>query len=476
APVPFYSTMTCRATLAQLTDLLSATPHNLANPHAPFHGITTDTRSLKPGQIYLALRGENFDGHQFVAAAIAQGAVAAIVDTPVGSDLPLLQVAHTLQSYQAIAHWWRNQFTIPVIAITGSVGKTTTKELIAAVLAHTGAAVLKTQANYNNEIGVPKTLLELDAHHAFAVIEMGMRGRGEIALLSQIARPDIAVITNVGTAHIGRLGSEQAIAEAKCELLSEMPRSSTAILNHDNERLRKTAATVWQGKTLTYGLEGGDLHGEFSVPDRLKLSGLELTVPLPGEHNALNYLAALAVAQSLGIDWASLSQGLTIELPAGRARRDELPQDVVILDETYNAGLESMLAALQLLSQTPGKRHIAILGTMKELGDRSLEFHRQVGEQTKALALDHLLILAETAEAEALALGADPLVSECFTDPTAVVDRLQALVQPGDRLLFKASRAVGLDRVVHEFRSRYLSHPYPLHQYPSHNADVAEKT
>jgi UDP-N-acetylmuramoyl-tripeptide--D-alanyl-D-alanine ligase len=412
------------------------------------------------------LRGENFDGHDFVGNAIAQGAAAAIVDpefaTP-NSALPLLQVSNTLSAYQAIAHWWRQQFSMPVIAVTGSVGKTTTKELIAAVLSSLtdspslipNSFVLKSQANYNNEIGVPKTLLELSGDHKYAVVEMGMRGPGEIALLSRIARPDIAVITNVGTAHIGRLGSEAAIAQAKCELLAEMPADSIAILNHDHPLLLQTAQPVWHGKTITFGLEGGDICGQLIEPDTLLVDGLQLPLPLPGRHNALNYLAAIAVAKVLSLDLTPLTQGLTIELPAGRAKRYELHNDVVILDETYNAGLESMLAALQLLAQIPGQRHIAVLGTMKELGDRSPEFHQQVGLSAQALKLDQLLVLADEPEASAIASGAGTLPTAQFTSHTEVVNRLKELVQPGDRLLFKASRAVGLDQVVAQFCREY---------------------
>lgn len=455
--------MSLRATIAQLSALLGVAPSNSAANDSMATGITTDTRCLKAGEVFLALRGETFDGHAFVKQAAARGAIAAIVDQRFSRDaweadakehaLPLLQVVNTLQAYQAIAQWWRNQFTIPVIAVTGSVGKTTTKELIAAVLSQQGT-VLKSQANYNNEIGVPKTLLELGPEHAFAVVEMGMRARGEIALLTQIARPDIAVITNVGTAHIGRLGSELAIAQAKCELLAEMPITSTAILNQDLPLLRQTAATVWHGKTLTYGLEGGDLHGQLPDPETLDVAGLTLPLPLPGRHNALNYLAALAVAKALGIDWSPLVQGLTVALPDGRAKRYELPNNVVLLDETYNAGLESMLAALHLLAQTPGTRRIAVLGTMKELGERSPEFHHRVGAAARELKLDRLLILAETAEANAMAAGAAPLLSECFSTHNAVVKRLQTLLQPGDRVLFKASRAVGLEQVVKQVRDR----------------------
>jgi UDP-N-acetylmuramoyl-tripeptide--D-alanyl-D-alanine ligase len=444
--------MVGRFTLRQLVQITQATPLNLteADLEELSTGITTDSRNMQAGQVFLALRGEQFDGHRFVESALNCGAIAAIADSPVTGEttqsLPQLLVKDTLWAYQAIAQWWRSQFTIPLIAVTGSVGKTTTKELIAAVLATQGK-VLKTQANYNNEIGVPKTLLELGEDHDFAVIEMGMRGPGEIALLTQLARPDIAVITNVGTAHIGRLGSEQAIADAKCELLVDMPPNGVAVLNHDNPILIETAARLWSGKTLTYGLNGGDLQGQIQG-DTLLVDGITLPLPLPGRHNALNYLAALAVAKVLGIDWTFLNQGIAVELPKGRAQRYELLRDIVILDETYNAGVESMTAALHLLAQTPGTRHIAILGTMKELGERSPDFHRQVGAVVAELKLDRLLILADEPESQAMTAGASPVPSERFSSHEALVERLRGLVQPGDRLLFKASRAVGLDRVV----------------------------
>lgn len=455
------------ATLTQLAQVLAALPLNLSDAAlaSVATGFTTDTRREVAGKVFVALRGEKFDGHEFVSVAIEKGAKAAIVDfrflisnSIENHKLPLLQVQDTLQAYQKIARWWREQFTIPVIAVTGSVGKTTTKELIAAVLATQGR-VLKTQANYNNEIGVPKTLLELGPEHDYAVIEMAMRAPGEIALLTQLARPTIAVITNVGTAHIGRLGSEEAIAQAKCELLAEMPATGVAILNHDNSRLIATAATVWQGQTLTYGLLGGNLQGQLQESPLLCVEGMQLPLPLPGRHNASNFMAALAVAKVLQIDWSPLTAGLTVNLPAGRAQRYELPNDVIILDESYNASPEAMAAALHLLAQTPGKRHIAVMGSMKELGHRSLEFHKQVGAIAQQLNLDALLILVDGSDAEAIAAGAAPLGAECFASHTALVERLQEFVQPGDRLLFKASHSVGLDRVVNHFRTQYLNSP-----------------
>lgn len=465
--------------LGQLADQLKAHQINQLDSELSINatGITTDTRVLKPGDLFVALRGERFDGHDFLLAAQQQGAVAAIVDnqfiyttatSQLPTQLPLFVVTNTLQAYQAIARWWRQQFTLPVVAVTGSVGKTTTKEMIAAVLATQGA-VLKSQANFNNEIGVPKTLLELDQHHDYAVIEMGMRAPGEIALLSQIACPDIAVITNVGTAHIGRLGSEAAIARAKCELLHEMPRTGTAILNHDCPLLLSMASQVWSGHTITYGLMGGDLHGQYhpsnttnGVGDRLTIDGLDICLPLPGRHNALNYLAALAVAKVLEIDWSTVAQGITVDLPTGRSRRHVLPNDIILLDETYNAGLESMVAALHLLAQLPGQRHIAVLGTMKELGNHSAALHQQVGETAQTLGLDGLLLMIDEPATTAIAAGAAniPLVEQFQGTSTetcaALVQRLCDIVQPGDRILFKASNSVGMSRVVEAFRQQCL--------------------
>ena len=409
-------------------------------------GITTDTRHLQSGEIFLALVGEKFDGHDFITTAIEKGAIAIIVNRPIASDtIPQFVVGDTLLAYQQIAHWWRNCFEIPIIGITGSVGKTSTKELIAAVLGT--RKVLKTQKNYNNEIGVPKTLLEITEEHDYAVIEMAMRGVGEIALLTEIARPTIGVITNVGTAHIGRLGSELAIAQAKCELLQKMPRESIAILNHDNPLLLATAAEVWQGTTITYGLEGGDIRGIVDGKT-IRVGDDVFPLPLPGMHNASNFLAAIAVATTLNIDLAPLKAGLTVELPQGRARRYELPNDIILLDETYNAGLESMQAALRLLRQTPGKRHIAVLGTMKELGEYAVSLHRRVGETVKELELDLLFVLADESATKEIVTGAAPIEAECFTDREELTSKLQETMQQGDRILFKASNSVGLNRVV----------------------------
>ncbi len=416
-------------------------------------GVNTDTRTFSPGEIFLALVGEKFDGHNFAAMAIAKGAIAIIGSRQLSleSEVPQFIVSDTLKAYQQIARWWRDRLNIPVIGVTGSVGKTSTKELIAAVLGTQGK-VLKTQANYNNEIGVPKTLLEITPEHDYAVIEMAMRGLGEIALLTEIANPTIGVITNVGTAHIGRLGSREAIAEAKCELLAQMSPQSTAILNYDNPLLIETAAKVWQGKTITYGLTGGDLRGEVIDRNSIVIADQKFPLPLLGMHNASNYLAAIAVAQALEIDITCLTEGLSVELPKGRSRRYQLPNDILLLDETYNAGFESMQAALRMLKATPGTRHLAVLGTMKELGSYSAALHQQVGMIVQELGIDRLFVLADEPETETMITGAGAVIAECFRDRSLLETRLRQMIEPGDRILFKASNSVGLNQIVEQLR------------------------
>ncbi|GAX35300.1 UDP-N-acetylmuramoyl-tripeptide--D-alanyl-D-alanine ligase [Nodularia sp. NIES-3585] len=443
--------------ISQLLEVLCAQPINLSETALTqvSSAIQTDTRMIKPGEVFLALRGDNFDGHDFVPSAIAQGAIAAIVDGDYDNPgLPVLQVKNTLEAYQQLARWWRDRLNIPVIGVTGSVGKTTTKEIIAAVLATQGR-VHKTYGNFNNEIGVPKTLLELDTEHDYAVVEMAMRGQGQIAELTQIALPNIGVITNVGTAHIELLGSEEAIARAKCELLAEMSPDGVAILNHDNPLLMATAKEVWSGEVVSYGLSGGDIQGVLIDHETIKVGGMRLPLPLPGRHNASNFLAALAVAQVFGINWSTLPNGVKVNMPMGRSQQFTLPNDIILLDETYNAAPEAMEAALQLLADTPGKRKIAVLGAMKELGERSLQLHQRVGETVQRLQLDGLLVLVDGTDAEAIAKSAEGIPSECFTSHADLLARLKTFLQTGDRFLFKAAHSVGLDRVVNQLRAEF---------------------
>lgn len=449
------------AALSTLTSVLAA-DSNFCVTEQQVRGITTDTRAVTAGDLFVALTGETFDGHNFAATAVEKGAIAAIVQKGAIAEtatFPRLEVDDTLAAYQALGQWWRQQCAIPVIAITGSVGKTTTKELVAAALSTFGP-VLKTQANYNNEIGVPKTLLGMTENHDYAVVEMGMRGLEEIALLSQIAQPTVGLITNVGTAHIGRLGSREAIAQAKCELLRELPAHSTAVLNYDNPLLISTAATVWSGEQITYGLTGGDVQGDWKSDGQgevVVVDDVAIPLPLPGRHNALNLLGAIATLQALKLDWKKLADGFTVSLPAGRSQIHPLPNDIELLDETYNAGAEAMEAALQLLADQPGARRIAVLGTMKELGEESVALHRHIGETVAKLGLDQLLILADPAEAKAMAAGAGSVPTQQFTSHDELSAHIKEMISTGDRLLFKASRSVAMDKVVDQLLQSFAT-------------------
>ena len=460
--------MTCICTISQAIAITSATVANIdetAQKNIEIRGVISDSRKLESGQLFVALTGENFDGHGFVATAIAQGAVAAIVShewasSEAAKGLPILAVNDTLVAYQDLARWWRSQFQRPVVSVTGSVGKTTTKEIIASMLAcyvAPGKQVHKSQANHNNDIGVAQTLLAIaPEQHDFVVVEMGMRGLGEIARLAKTALPTVSVITNVGTAHIGRLGSRGAIIQAKCELLAETPPTGTAILNADNPLLLEAASKVWQGKTITYGLGIGDVNGEV-IDDKLHVEDLTWDLPLPGRHNALNFLAGLAVLKALNLDWQQTLQGIgKLDLPFGRAQLYELPQDVIILDETYNASPEGMLAALRQLADMPAKRHWAVLGTMKELGEMSTQLHNQVGGAISKLGIEGAIILAD-GEADAILAGANgslkyAIACQSYED---ITQTLLQKVESGDRILFKASRSVGMDQVVEAFRKTW---------------------
>lgn len=446
--------MVCSGSIVPLVELLGAEAHG---PFASssFRGISTDTRTLRPGELFVAIAGDTFDGHDCVQEAVENGAVGAIAEREVNA--PYLKVPDTIAAYQTLARWWRSRFEIPVIGITGSVGKTSTKEMVAAALGQYGK-VLKTPANHNNDIGIPRALLELDESYEFVVLEMAMRGPGEIDRLARTAQPTRAIITNIGTAHIGRLGSQAAIAAAKCELLVHVrPETGVAILNGEDDLLLHTAARVRPGgKTTTYGLARGDLRANWQPhPPTLFLDNQAIPVPLPGRHHALNYLAAIALVQSLNLPLEPLQPG--IELPpdsTGRNQLRSLPDDIQVWDETYNAAPEAMKAALELLAQTPGQRRWAILGPMRELGHAAPELNADIGRVAAQLSLDGVCVLDPDGEMSELAAELDGEHLYRFTDRNALTQWLVDTVRPGDRLLFKAARAIQLETVMQEWIAR----------------------
>lgn len=422
--------------------------------------VVTDSRSLPPGSLFVPLVGEHFDGHRFLEQAHQGGALAAVVAEDrldlVPADLPVWVVPDTLAAYQQLALLWRRELRAPVVAVTGSAGKTTTRELLRAALAPLGP-VLASVGNENNDVGVPHTLLRAQPNHGAVVVEMGMRGLGEIERLSRCAQPDVTVITNIGTAHIGRLGSREAIARAKCEIVAALAPDGLVVVPAGDPLLEAALARVWSGRVLRVALAddgpfdpalpAADLQGRLEVDGgSLQLEGHRYRLPLPGAHNARNLLLALAVAHSLGVAPEALAQ-LEVELPGGRSGRLEVA-GVHLLDESYNASPEAMEAALRLLAQQGGRR-FAALGTMLELGEASLELHGRVGALAGHLGLDGLVVVDGGAEGEAMAAAARGLSRlERVADPQAAAAVLRGWLRPGDTLLLKASRGVALERLI----------------------------
>ncbi len=358
-------------------------------------GICTDTRNDAQDTLFFALKGETSDGHQYVRKAFEKGAVAAIV-SEVQDNIEGVQIVvpDTLKALGDLAHAYRMLFDIPVVGITGSVGKTSTKEMTAAVL-RTKYNVLANEKNYNNEIGVPLTLFRLDKTHEVAIIEMGMRGLGEIDRLAEIAAPTIGVITNIGYAHIERLGSQEKIAEAKSELLARLPADGFAILPREDKFLSYLKSRVAEGAKIkeTFPQENDLANTETNA------EGVYLKIPAVGSHHIYNAMSAITVGAVLDVPLREAIGALrNWQGVEGRMNAIHLPDGTIVLDDCYNAGVESMTAALRTLREISGLRKIAVLGDMKELGDFSDEAHRMIGREVVKNRIDVLITVGKLAK------------------------------------------------------------------------------
>jgi len=447
----------------------------------PIRRVVIDSREAGPGDLFVAFVGENTDGHNYVAEAFKRGAVAAIVerDVPIealkydlrsGSTLPsfrslslpiVLRVDQSLSALQQLAKWWRSRFkNLRVIGITGSVGKSSTKELVAAVLQQ-NYTLLKSEGNFNNEIGLPLTLLQLEAKHQRAVLEMGMYAKGEITRLCELAQPMVGVVTIVAPVHLERLGSIEAIAEAKSELPRALPANGVAILNYDDERVRAMTA-VTRAKVLTYGLDpAADLWADDIVSEGLegihftlhhRKEAFHVQVPLLGRHSVHTSLRATAVGLAEGMAWDAILEGLQDRRAALRLVAVPGPKGSTILDDTYNASPASMIAALNLLSELGGRK-IAVLGDMLELGDYEDEGHRLVG--LRALDVADVLVtvgtLGRMMAIEAIQNGMPrDRVQMCETNDEAIA-YLDRVIQPDDTILVKGSRGLHMEDIVSAF-------------------------
>ncbi|MBI4889497.1 MAG: UDP-N-acetylmuramoyl-tripeptide--D-alanyl-D-alanine ligase [Acidobacteria bacterium] len=427
------------------------------------NGVSTDTRTLQDGAAFVALRGEVHDGHDHVLAAFQKGARAAVVDHAIDGAGPQEICGDTLQWLQFKARTEREHWGGLVIGITGSAGKTTTKDAIAAVLS-TRLRTGKTQGNFNNHIGVPLTLLNLDGSCEAAAVEIGMNHAGEIADLARIAQPRIGVVTNVGSAHIENLGSRDAIAAAKAELLAALPAGGVAVLNGDDERVRRMGdlhpgRKVYFGSSVFVPSEAAHVRAEKVEYSKEGTSFEVMDVgsfycPLPGRGGLMAALAALGVARALDFDLTELKDAIANLVPA-KNRLNRLERDgMVIWDDCYNSNPEAAEMMLDLLAATPARRQIAVLGEMLELGHWSEDLHREVGRYAARSGISVLIGIRGAAKAlvdAGLDAGLSPGAAHFFDEPREAGRYVKSLAQAGDALLFKGSRGTRVELALEAF-------------------------
>jgi len=416
--------------------------------------VCTDTRKGAAGALFFALQGEKSDGHAFVPDAVAQGAAAVVVSRRVEAPSRIV-VDDPLRALGDLAGWHRRRLSLAVVGVTGSVGKTSTKEMAARILSQQLRTGMNA-GNYNNEIGVPLTLFELDSSAQAAVIEMGMRGPGQIARLADIAAPRLGIVTNIGVSHLELLGSREAIAAAKAELLERLPADGTAAINADDDfaeflRSRASCSVVTFGQGARADLRATNVRILPPGETRFRIQDQEFRIGAAGAHHAVNAAAACAAALALGVPLRLAAEALAAFKPPPM-RMELLPagRGTLVLNDAYNAAPDSVRSALDSLARLgTGRRRVAVLGDMKELGSESERAHREAGEAAARAGVDLLLAVGELAAGAALGARRAGL-GAVETAPTteAAAELLPRLIRPGDAVLVKGSRAMGLERLV----------------------------
>ncbi len=443
-----------RVTLQQLATALNAT---LLGEDVAVETVCTDTRKLTPGCLFIALRGEKFDAHDYAHQAVRSGAAALLVSKHLPIDVPQLLVGDTRLALGELGAWMRRQSSARVVALTGSSGKTSVKEMTAAILRRCGD-VLYTDGNFNNDIGVPLTLLRLTLDHRFAVIELGANHIGEIAYATNLVRPDSALVNNLAAAHLEGFGSLEGVARAKGEIFNGLPTKGIAVINADSNDLTRwhdvlRDKTVWQfspqhGENTDYYAsdirnEGGGTLFELHTP----FGSLEVNVPLPGRHNVANALAATALAMSVGAGLQQVKDGLAqLKAVPGRLFPIMLAANKLLLDDSYNANVGSMTAAVHTLAEMPGYR-VLVVGDMGELGEDAEACHQTVGEVARDAGIDAVLSIGTLSQAISLTSER----GEHFSDRAALIARLQTLLSAHGTIsiLVKGSRSSAMEHVVH---------------------------
>ncbi|MBM7705015.1 UDP-N-acetylmuramoyl-tripeptide--D-alanyl-D-alanine ligase [Metabacillus iocasae] len=432
------------------------------NGDIKIEGVSIDTRTIKKNNLFIPIKGEHFNGHQFIDKAIENGAVATLwnKDEPnPPQHLPVVLVEDTLKALQTLAETYRDQLNVKVVGITGSNGKTTTKDMVEAVLS-TKYNVLKTEGNFNNHIGLPLTLLRMEKHTEIAILEMGMSSRGEIEFLSNLAKPDIAVITNIGESHLQDLGSREGIAEAKLEIICGLQENGELIYTGDEpllvSRLKDTAI-----KTVTFGqskaldlypvlVEQQESGTRFTINQHENVS---FFVPVLGQHNVHNALASIAVGRYFHLPLGEIAEGLkNLRLTSMRMEVQKAPSGLTIINDAYNASPTSMKAAIQLLKDMDGyEKRILVLGDMLELGNQEKQFHFEIGQFISPSYVDYVFaygpLSAHIIQGAKSAFTADRIAH--FTDKQELAKELETIASPQDIIIVKGSRGMKLEEVIH---------------------------
>ncbi|TBL78152.1 UDP-N-acetylmuramoyl-tripeptide--D-alanyl-D-alanine ligase [Paenibacillus thalictri] len=454
-----------RRTLAQIAAMIGGTAVPDADPDQLIAGVSKDTRAIQPGSLYVPLVGEHFDGHDFVQDAIDKGAAASLWQEGHGqapAGLPIILVDDSLAALQRLAKAYRSELNTKIIGVTGSNGKTTTKDMLAAVLSTT-YRVHKTMGNLNNHIGLPLTLLQLEEDTEVAVLEMGMSGRKEIELLSDIAQPDAAIITNIGEAHLLQLGSREEIARAKTEILHGLKPGGLFVYLGDEPLIEQAVQEMGLStppEKVRFGTsEDNDIY-PVSIQAEVEgtrfavnaCPGVDFYIPLLGKHNVINALAVIGLAQRLGVTAERMAQGLeSLQLTSMRIELIKADSGLTILNDAYNASPTSMRAALQLLHELQGYgRKYAVLGDMLELGPREAEFHRSMGALLDPGEVETVFVFGPLSKhiAEEASKKFHPEKVKAFDDKNELVTALARIVRPEDVVLVKGSRGMKLEQVV----------------------------
>lgn len=419
-----------------------------------FHGISTDTRTIAPHNLFVAIHGEQFDGHHFIDEAIKKQASAILVNRKMDTTVPQLIVKDTILALGTISAIWRDQFTLPLIGVTGSNGKTTLKNMIASILraaCHDDSHVLATEGNLNNNIGAPLMLSRLNAKHRYGVIEMGMNHFGEIAYLTKLVKPQVAIVNNAAAAHLEGLQDVSGVARAKGEIFLGLAQDGTAILNKDD-----AFYDYWRGlihkqqKQITFGLHNqADISATLTDSALITLhtpqGNIDINLPLLGNHNVMNALAATAATLAIQISLDAIKKGLEQVQPApGRLRQHQLANGVKLIDDTYNANPASVKAAINTLATLSGTK-ILILGDMKELGKNETELHSEIGKKAHDAGIDYLFTFGELTRAATQAFGKN---ASHFTDREELLTQVRPLIKENVTILIKGSRSMRMEKIV----------------------------